>query len=132
MTGTTTLGSPLSVRDDLKILGPGADRLAEALIQRAQAGLQIIGVVDETQARSNTGGEFERLKSAGLDVRMADTPNLMHHKVLVIDRQIVVVGSYNYTRSAEEFNDENVLIIYDAALAGQFLQEYATLYNAAD
>jgi len=109
-----------------------ADRLAEALLQRAQEGVQISGVFDETQARSNTGGEFERLKSAGLDVRLADTPNLMHHKVLVIDRQIVVVGSYNYTRNAEEFNDENVLIIYDTALAGQFLQEYATLYNATD
>ncbi len=109
-----------------------ADRLAEALLQRAQEGVQISGVFDETQARSNTGGEFERLKSAGLDVRLADTPNLMHHKVLVIDRQIVVVGSYNYTRNAEEFNDENVLIIYDTALAGQFLLEYATLYNATD
>lgn len=109
-----------------------ADRLADALLQQARAGLEISGVFDESQAASNTGGEFERLKAAGLDVRLGNTPNLMHHKVLIIDRQIVAVGSYNFTRNAEEFNDENMLIIRDAALAEQFLQVYEELYTAAD
>ena len=109
-----------------------ADRLAETMLQQAQAGVDIRGVFDESQVNSNTGGEFERLKAAGMDVRLANTPNLMHHKVLIIDRQIVAVGSYNFTRSAEVFNDENMLILHDSALAEQFLQVYDALYAAAD
>lgn len=109
-----------------------SDRLAEVMLLQAQAGVDIRGVFDESQVNSNTGGEFERLKAAGMDVRLANTPNLMHHKVLIIDRQVVAVGSYNFTRSAEEFNDENMVIIYDSALADQFLQVYDTLYAAAD
>lgn len=109
-----------------------ADRLAEALLQQAQAGIDVSGVFDASQARSNTGGEYERLKAAGLDVRLGNTPNLMHHKVLIIDRQIVAVGSYNFTRSAEEFNDENMLIIENTELAEQYLQVYEALYAAAD
>lgn len=109
-----------------------ADRLAEAMLAQAQVGVEISGVFDRSQVRSNTGGEFERLKAAGLDVRQANTPNLMHHKVLIIDRQIVAVGSYNFTRSAEEFNDENLMIIENGELAEQYLQVFEALFAAAD
>lgn len=109
-----------------------ADPLADAMLAQAQAGVEICGVFDRSQVRSNTGGEFERLKAAGLDVRQANTPNLMHHKVLIVDRKIVAVGSYNFTRSAEEFNDENIVIIENQDLAEQFLQVYDALFAAAE
>jgi len=109
-----------------------ADRLAEAMLQQAQAGVEISGVFDRSQVRGNTGGEFARLNAAGLDVRLANTPNLMHHKVLIIDRQIVAVGSYNFTRSAEEYNDENMVIIANANLAEQYMQIYEALFADAE
>jgi len=41
------------------------------------------------------------------------------------------LGSYNFTRSAEEKNYENVLIIHDPALASQFLIEFERIYQSA-
>jgi phosphatidylserine/phosphatidylglycerophosphate/cardiolipin synthase-like enzyme len=49
---------------------------------------------------------------------------LMHHKVFIIDEQIVVTGSYNFSRSAEERNDENILVIYNTDIAREFLKEF--------
>ena len=37
----------------------------------------------------------------------------LHHKLMVIDEQVLVVGSFNYTGPANNFNDENVIIIGD-------------------
>jgi phosphatidylserine/phosphatidylglycerophosphate/cardiolipin synthase-like enzyme len=55
----------------------------------------------------------------------------MHHKLILIDSRIVIFGSYNFTRSAEEKNDENVIIMHDPALAERFLIEFERLYTSA-
>ena len=55
----------------------------------------------------------------------------MHHKVIIIDSKIVILGSYNFTRSAEDKNDENTIIVHDPTFAGQFLIEFERLYEQA-
>jgi phosphatidylserine/phosphatidylglycerophosphate/cardiolipin synthase-like enzyme len=54
----------------------------------------------------------------------------MHHKVFIIDGQIVVTGSYNFSRSAEERNDENLLVIHNAAIASLYQDEFDKIYAA--
>ncbi len=107
-----------------------SDDIAGALLDRHQAGVVVAGVFDESQVFSNTGGEWERLKEAGLDVRVDGNPRNMHHKVLLIDGQIVVTGSYNFSASAERRNDENTLIIYDSRVASQFMVEFERVFAA--
>jgi phosphatidylserine/phosphatidylglycerophosphate/cardiolipin synthase-like enzyme len=48
----------------------------------------------------------------------------MHHKVIVIDGGLLITGSYNFSRSAEERNDENVLFIFSPELADQYRMEF--------
>ncbi len=108
-----------------------SDELAQALIERAQAGVKVEGVFDEDQYHSNEGTELDRLKSAGLDVRLDSNPRLMHHKVIIIDDQVVITGSYNFSYNAEHNNDENTLIIHNQALAGQYLAEFQKIYQLA-
>ncbi len=55
----------------------------------------------------------------------------MHHKTLLIDRQTVVLGSYNFTASAEKSNDENLIVIHSPEIAAQFLREFRRVYAAA-
>ncbi len=45
-------------------------------------------------------------------------------RILIIDGKIVIAGSYNFSRSAEERNDENVLIIHNAQAAEIYLDEF--------
>lgn len=61
----------------------------------------------------------------------------LHHKYAVIDghtmsNPIVIVGSTNWSGNGNDVNDENLLIIHDAGIADQFMQEvYARIYQAS-
>ncbi len=109
-----------------------SDPLSEAIRGRAEAGVRVRGVMDEGQMKSNRGTEYDRFHAAGLDVRLDGDAGLMHHKVLIIDKEIVVLGSYNFTASAEKSNDENVLVIHSPEIAARFLQEFRRVYSAAE
>lgn len=106
--------------------------LGEAIRQRAAAGVKVRGVMETDQMKSDIGSEYDAFQAAGVDVRLDGNPGLMHHKVMIIDDQIVVMGSYNFTASAEKYNDENLVVIYDARIAGQFLKEFQRVYSLAD
>jgi phosphatidylserine/phosphatidylglycerophosphate/cardiolipin synthase-like enzyme len=108
-----------------------SDPLGEAIRSRAAAGVSVSGVMDESQVMSNIGTEYDAFRQAGLQVRMDGTEGLMHHKVIVIDRQIVVTGSYNFTASAEERNDENLIVIYDPAIAVEYYAEFQRVFAQA-
>jgi phosphatidylserine/phosphatidylglycerophosphate/cardiolipin synthase-like enzyme len=71
------------------------------------------------------------MKAAGLDVLQDGNPYLMHHKVFIIDSKTVIVGSFNFSQNAETANDENLLILDEPALAGQFAAEFARVYAQA-
>jgi phosphatidylserine/phosphatidylglycerophosphate/cardiolipin synthase-like enzyme len=107
-----------------------ADPLAEVLLERHAAGVQVSGVVEAANVGA-AGSDVPRLRREGIDLRLDGNPNSMHHKVLIIDGQIVIFGSYNFTRAAEEKNDENILIIHDPDLAGSFLIEFERVYRQA-
>jgi phosphatidylserine/phosphatidylglycerophosphate/cardiolipin synthase-like enzyme len=106
-----------------------SDELAQALIERAQSGITIAGVFDEDQYHSNAGTEYDTLLNAGIDVRLDDNPRLMHHKVIIIDQQVVITGSYNFSNNAEHNNDENTLIIHNQDIAAQYLVEFRQVYE---
>ena len=108
-----------------------SDELAEALIERAKSGVSVLGVFDEDQYHSNAGTEFDTLKNAGIDVRLDGNPRLMHNKVIIIDHQVVITGSYNFSNNAEHNNDENTLIIHNQDIAAQFLAEFQQIYDMA-
>lgn len=99
--------------------------------EKAEAGLTVQGVMDEEQVKSNQGTEYDPFLQAGLDVRIDGMDGLMHHKVFIIDEKIVVLGSYNFSQSAEERNDENIIIIYNEAIAQEFIKEFQRVWAQA-
>ena len=101
-----------------------SDPISEAILARARDGVTIEGVMDYSQMRSNQGGEYDTFAQAGFDVRTDGIKGLMHHKVFIIDGQIVITGSYNFSASAEKRNDENILVIYNTDIAQEFLKEF--------
>lgn len=109
-----------------------ADELAEVMLAKFQQGVAVAGVFDRDQVKSNRGGEYSRLQQAGIPVRLDSNPDLMHHKIIIVDQKIVITGSYNFSYNADTRNDENLLIIFSPALAQQFWQEFERLYQAAE
>lgn len=107
------------------------DDFGDALVARSKDGVTISGVMESDQVRTNQGTEYDKLSQAGIDVRLDGNPDYMHHKAFIIDEKIVVVGSYNFSISAETRNDENLLVIYSPELAGEFMQEFQRIYDRA-
>jgi phosphatidylserine/phosphatidylglycerophosphate/cardiolipin synthase-like enzyme len=108
-----------------------SDELARLIRERAAAGVLVSGVFERQQVESNLGGEFENFLRSGLDVRLDGNPANLHHKVLIIDRRIVVSGSYNFSQSAETRNDENLLVIHNADIAALYLGEFERMLAQA-
>ncbi|MGA2489711.1 MAG: phospholipase D-like domain-containing protein [Anaerolineales bacterium] len=109
-----------------------SNNIGDAIMRQAQAGIQVAGVMDDNQVASSQGTEYDPFMQAGIDVRLdGNQDGLMHHKVIIIDQKIVITGSYNFTASAEERNDENVVIIFSPEVAAKFMEEFQRIYGQA-
>ncbi len=106
------------------------DGIARAIIRSHRAGLTVSGVIEARNG--NAGGSvFEPLRGAGVDVLEDGNPYIMHHKVVLIDEEIVITGSYNFTANAADNNDENVLILHSPEIAERYLEEFERVYQEA-
>jgi phosphatidylserine/phosphatidylglycerophosphate/cardiolipin synthase-like enzyme len=103
--------------------------LSDAMIERHDAGVDVAGIFEN---RAATQGAMVPLYCAGVPVKVDGNPYTMHHKVIIIDESIVVTGSFNFTKSADEDNDDNLLIVSSPALAQLYLQEYQRLDSIAE
>jgi phosphatidylserine/phosphatidylglycerophosphate/cardiolipin synthase-like enzyme len=108
-----------------------SDEIGNAVRERAKDGVEVRGVMDEEQVKSNVGTEFDPFRQAGLDVKIDGNGGQMHHKLMIIDESIVIFGSYNFTNSAETRNDENLLVIYNKEIASQFMAQFERVYAQA-
>lgn len=105
------------------------DALGMAMLERARSGVDVRGVFEKTGSRT-IASEMGRLYCASVPVRQDGNPEFLHDKIIVIDSQIVITGSLNYSENADE-NDENVIIIGNADIAALYLQEFERLWAQA-
>ena len=78
--------------------------------------LKIRGAMDGGQAAQKWAAE-KGLIEAGIDIWRVPKKNKvrkLHHKLMVIDDSVTIVGSFNYTAPANLTNDENILVLGDA------------------
>ncbi len=67
--------------------------------------------------------------NGAIDLKLDGNPANMHEKVIIVDGKIVIFGSFNFSRNADQNNDENLLIVHDPQFAGLFEQEFQKIYN---
>ena len=92
----------------------------DALIAAHRNGIAIRGVLDRRQANQKWAAKLP-LEEAGIKVTIAGgTGGLgkVHHKLMTIDDQITIFGSFNYTGPANKSNDENIVIVGDLEETG--------------
>jgi phosphatidylserine/phosphatidylglycerophosphate/cardiolipin synthase-like enzyme len=111
---------------------------------RWDAGVWVRGVFDQNLA-NQLGGEYEEIKSwhdpplvYTDSVQSGSGPKRLHHKYMLVDSDyysdtdpIVITGSQNWSAVAEDYNDENTLIIHSQDIANQYLQEFIVRYREA-
>ncbi len=106
---------------------------ADALLARAADGVNVRGVFETRQIAAGANQAWELLRVGGLaaNVRQDGNSYTMHHKVFIIDEAIVITGSYNFSRNANENNDENVLILHSPEIAAAYLAEWERVWDQA-
>lgn len=55
----------------------------------------------------------------------------MHHKVIIVDGEVVVAGSFNFSNNADRTNDENMVILHNADIASKFEGEFQKVAGLA-
>ncbi|MCB0165038.1 MAG: phospholipase [Anaerolineae bacterium] len=104
--------------------------IGQAVSERGQAGVTVRGIF-ETRGSETEFSEFSQMKRQSLDVLQDGNPYTLHHKVFIIDNQVVTLGSFNFSDNANRANDENMLIIHNPDLAAEFLAEFDRNYTLA-
>ncbi|RLE25649.1 MAG: endonuclease [Acidobacteria bacterium] len=105
------------------------NRITQAIHDAHRRGVRVRIISDNWKA-TDRGSDIERLEQAGVPVALDSSPAHMHHKFALFDDRLVATGSYNWTRSAAEENQENLVVSDHPELLSRFSQEFERLWKA--
>ena len=89
-----------------------------------------VKVISDDECSKQLGSDVFDLSNAGIPVRLDNSPAThMHNKFVVIDRRIVITGSFNWTTAAVDSNQENLCILDNEELAGKYIAEFEKLWK---
>ena len=97
--------------------------IVQALTEAQQRGVDVILVLDKSN-RTQKYSAADYAGHAGILTLIDDRHAIAHNKIMIIDRKVVITGSYNFTRAAEKSNAENVVIIESEPIAQKYLQNW--------
>jgi len=104
------------------------NRIAEGILAAHRRGATVRVVTDDEKAH-DLGSDVKELARAGVPVRVDDSPYHMHHKFALFDDDLLLTGSYNWTRGAAESNEENLVLSNDRRLFNSFRGEFERLWK---
>ena len=103
------------------------DEIGRTLVDKHKEGLRVKGIFEKFGKSQYS--EYYTLEENGVEVKWDEYSYFIHHKVFIIDNRTVITGSFNPTKSADENNDENILIINDESIAREYLNEFERIWN---
>ena len=97
--------------------------ILEALVHAHQRGVVVHVILDKSNLSDEyTGADF--VAHHGIPVLIDAGHEIAHNKIMIIDDETVITGSFNFTRQAEEHNAENLLVIHDHGMAERYLANW--------
>ena len=97
--------------------------IAQALVEARRRGVKTRVILDGSQ-RTEKYSEADFLAHNEIPTLIDARHAIAHNKIMIIDGYVVITGSFNFTKAAEEKNAENLLIINDSALAERYTQNW--------
>lgn len=97
--------------------------IAKALLDVHKKGIRVQVILDKSQ-RSERYTSASFLANSGIGTYIDARHAIAHNKIMIIDRQTVITGSFNFTKAAEKRNAENLLIIKSGELAKLYLDNW--------
>lgn len=103
--------------------------IAQAIIRAKDRGVNIKIYLDRSQVNAKYSKSRYFINNGIEGIRISSNNYIMHNKFAVIDNKIVITGSYNWTASAGERNDENLLVINDNNIIEKYQNQFNNLWN---
>ncbi len=97
--------------------------IAKAILRAQERGVDVRILADRSQLTAKYS-QIPKLKNSNVPVLIDRVPGIAHNKIMIIDDQIILTGSYNWTNAAEHRNAENLLKIQDPEIAAYFLKNW--------
>ena len=112
-------------RETVHIMAYGftSSEIAKALIDAKSRGVSVHVLLDKSNLVGKTS-QMQAIRAAGIDTAIYRVSAIAHNKIIIIDSNKVITGSFNFTNSANTKNAENVIVIEDKALAERYLLNF--------
>ncbi len=104
--------------------------IVNALQRAHERKVEVFVLLDKSQLRGKYSGATY-LADGGIPTGIDDKHPIAHNKILIIDGEIVITGSFNLSKAAEEKNAENLLVMRDKDLAATYLANWKSHANHA-
>ena len=97
--------------------------IARALLHAHKRKIKVDVLLDKSQRKKHYRSTT-LMANAGIPIFIDDEHSIAHNKVMIIDKETVITGSFNFTRAAEEKHAENLLIIRNRDLAKAYVENW--------
>ncbi len=113
---------------DICVFTLSDDRITAEVLAAHRRGVSLRCISDNDK-EFDPGSDIGHLRAAGIPVALDRTDAHMHHKFAIFDGMRLLNGSYNWTRSAASFNEENLVLSNDPSLVRRFADEFDSLWK---
>jgi phosphatidylserine/phosphatidylglycerophosphate/cardiolipin synthase-like enzyme len=119
-----------SAKSDLKIcmFTISDDPIADTIDECFARGINVRIITDDGKI-FDKGSDIMPLNKKGINVRIDSDKSLMHHKFVIIDNMKLLTGSYNWTRTGADVNNENMLVTTNNKIVRAYKKEFQRLWQ---
>ncbi|WP_444548290.1 phospholipase D family nuclease [Candidatus Magnetomonas plexicatena] len=97
--------------------------IAEALVKAKKSGVKIAIILDKSNKTAKySSADFTA--HMGIPTYIDSVHAIAHNKIMIIDGETLITGSFNFSKAAEEHNAENLLIIKSKKLAQTYIENW--------
>ena len=103
--------------------GITSNEIVDELLAAHARGVKVRVLLDKSNL-SDKYSKMQQMIDTGIDVSIDKVSGIAHNKVIILDERKVITGSFNFTKSADTRNAENVIIVNDKEVASKYLQNW--------
>ncbi|WP_312369763.1 phospholipase D-like domain-containing protein [Stenotrophomonas sp.] len=113
---------------DICVFTISDDRLSSVILDAHKRGV-VVRIISDNDKVYDDGNDIRRLHESAIPVKVDHSEYHMHHKFALFDGKQLANGSFNWTRTATEHNDENLVVSNDPNLVRSFAQQFEVLWG---
>lgn len=89
-----------------------------------------VRIITDNDKANDRGSDIEALLDKGMAVVKDRTRNHMHHKFALVDQNYIINGSFNWTRSASKYNNENITVTSNPMILASFARKFEEMWRS--